>query len=67
VASACEIAVIVTVTLSPLAGIRPGAILKGALYVPLPEISPVVWLPPATPFTCHVTALFEPDTDAVKT
>jgi hypothetical protein len=67
VAFACEIAVIVTVTLSPLAGIRLGAILKGALYVPVLEISPTVWLPPARPFTCHVTALEDPDTLAAKT
>jgi hypothetical protein len=66
VAFAWEMAVIVTVTLLPLAGIRLFAILKGALYVPVLEISPTVWLPPARPFTCHVTALDDPDTLAVK-
>jgi len=41
----------------------------GAVYVtdkPEPLIVPNVVLPPATPFTFHVTAVFEvPDTDAV--
>jgi hypothetical protein len=64
---AAEIAVTVTVTGAPFAGIRLGLIEWGAEYNPLPEIVPVVWLPPATPFTCHVTAEFElPVTVAVN-
>lgn len=31
----------------------------GAVYIPEPEIVPTVVLPPATPFTCHVTAVFD--------
>jgi len=58
----------VTVTVAePFAEIRLGAILWGALYTPPLEISPVVWLPPAKPFTCQVTALLDaPETVAVK-
>lgn len=31
----------------------------GAVYTPEVEIVPTVALPPTTPFTCHVTAVFE--------
>jgi hypothetical protein len=33
-------------------------IVAGGVYRPAAEIVPVVLLPPATPFTCHVTAVF---------
>ncbi len=49
VASACEMAVTVTV-----AGLGTVA---GALNTPKVEIVPVVALPPVTPFTCQVTAV----------
>jgi predicted anti-sigma-YlaC factor YlaD len=47
--SACEMAVTVTV-----AGFGTAV---GAVYRPAVEIVPTVLLPPATPFTCHVTAV----------
>src|SRR5258708_8481394 len=56
---ACETAVTVTVvgTLLPLpsdsVGTAPGATKRPEL-----EINPVAWLPPATVFTCQVTAVF---------
>lgn len=31
----------------------------GAVYIPELEIVPTLALPPATPFTCHVTAVLE--------
>jgi hypothetical protein len=31
----------------------------GAVYIPAAEIVPTVELPPATPLTCHVTAVFD--------
>lgn len=40
---------------------------EGAVYMPDALIVPVAELPPVTPFTCHVTAMFEvPDTVALK-
>jgi hypothetical protein len=39
----------------------------GATYNPPEEMNPNCWLPPATPFTCHVTALLAcPFTAAVN-
>src|SRR5579863_3664096 len=65
---ACDIAVIITLATftapepSEAVGTPPGATYKPAL-----EINPLVWLPPVTPFTCQVTAVFdEPMTVAVK-
>jgi hypothetical protein len=48
VASACEIALTVT-----LAGL---GIAEGAAYMPAGEIVPTVLLPPVTPLTCQVTS-----------
>src|SRR5450432_1937250 len=65
---ACDIPVTVTVAtmLSPLPSDLVGTPL-GATYIPLPEIYPVVWLPPVMPFTCQVTAVVElPFAVAVK-
>jgi hypothetical protein len=58
----CETAVTVTVVgllwpLIAMVGTPPGATYNPGL-APL-EINPVAWLPPVTPFTCHVTALLE--------
>ena len=56
--SACEIAVIVTVTgLLVSAGMIDPEMECGALKAPELEIVPVVTLPPVTLFTCHVTAV----------
>jgi hypothetical protein len=46
--SACKTAVIVTFPAAP-----------GAVYRPVLVIVPVAALPPATPFTSHVTAVFD--------
>ena len=51
VESATETAVIVTA-----AGLGATA---GAVYSPVVEMVPTVAFPPFTPFTCHVTAVFE--------
>ena len=41
--------------------------LAGAVYKPFVEIVPILSFPPAVPFTCHVTAVFEfPETTAVN-
>ena len=32
---------------------------EGAVYIPAAEIVPTVEFPPATPLTCHVTAVLE--------
>ena len=37
---------------------EPGAV-AGAVYNPSPEINPTVRFPPTTPFTLHVTPVFE--------
>src|ERR1700730_739119 len=67
-AFACATAVTVTVvTFTPpdpsdFVGTPPGAI-----YNPALEINPLAWLPPGTPFTCQLTAVFDdPVTVAVK-
>jgi hypothetical protein len=49
--SATDTAVIVT-----FAGVGTEA---GAAYIPVLEMVPTVEFPPATPFTCHVTAVFD--------
>jgi hypothetical protein len=48
---ACETAVTVTVA-------GEGTV-AGAVYIPAASIVPCVESPPATPFTCHVTAVFD--------
>jgi hypothetical protein len=59
VVSACDTAVTVTV-----AGLGTT---EGAVYSPAVEIVPTVEFPPATPFTCQVTAVLEvPVTVAVN-
>jgi hypothetical protein len=59
VVSACETAATVTD-----AGLGTA---EGAVYSPEVEIVPTVELPPATPFTCQVTAVLEvPVTVAVN-
>jgi hypothetical protein len=66
--SAWETALTVTVvaTLPPLPFERVGTP-PGATYKPLLETNPSCWLPPATPFTFQLTAVFEePVTFAVN-
>src|ERR1700687_5847021 len=65
---ACETALTVTVVVMllpfPLGFVGTPL---GATYNPLVEMNPKVWLPPAMPLTCQVTAVLGvPSTDAVN-
>src|SRR5580704_1208794 len=64
----CDIAIIITfVTFTPPEPSEAVGTPPGATYNPALEINPLAWLPPVTPFTCQVTAVFdEPITVAVK-